>query len=83
MTNRRAWIVATALALALATNARAQPPGGRTGEIVPRDVREMYDRGLQFLAASQSEKGDWTGGGNIAKFSLGPFRFFAGEDRAR
>jgi hypothetical protein len=29
---------------------------------VPRDVREMYDRGLQFLAASQSVRGDWPGG---------------------
>src|SRR5207253_1676740 len=25
-------------------------------------VREMYDRGLQYLAASQTENGDWTGG---------------------
>ena len=31
------------------------------GEAVPRDVREMYDRGLQFLASTQSEKGDWQG----------------------
>jgi hypothetical protein len=41
----------------------AQQPNIRIGEVVPRDVREMYDRGLQYLAASQSEKGDWTGGG--------------------
>lgn len=42
---------------------RAQPPGIRTGEAVPRDVREMYDRGLQYLASSQTPNGDWTGGG--------------------
>jgi hypothetical protein len=40
----------------------AQPPNVRIGEVVPRDVREMYDRGLQFLAATQSESGDWVSG---------------------
>ena len=35
----------------------------RFGEVVPRDVREMYDRGLQYLAKTQTEKGDWAGGG--------------------
>ena len=29
---------------------------------MPRDVREMYDRGLQYLAKTQSEQGDWQGG---------------------
>ena len=29
------------------------------GEVVPRDVREMYDRGLQYLATTQTERGDW------------------------
>src|ERR1700676_2481866 len=42
--------------------AAAQPPNARIGEGVPRDVREMYDKGLQFLVKTQSEKGDWTGG---------------------
>lgn len=40
----------------------AQPPNARIGEAVPRDVREMYDRGLQYLARTQTENGDWTGG---------------------
>ncbi|MFN0056056.1 MAG: squalene--hopene cyclase [Planctomycetales bacterium] len=40
----------------------AQPPNIRYGEVVPRDVREMYDRGLQYLATTQSENGDWSGG---------------------
>jgi hypothetical protein len=40
-----------------------QPPNARIGEQVPRDVREMYDRGLQYLAKAQSEKGDWPSGG--------------------
>jgi len=51
-----------ALAVAAPAVAVAQPPGHRGGEVVPRDVRELYDRGLQYLAAGQSEKGDWTGG---------------------
>ena len=43
--------------------AAAQPPSARVGEIVPRDVREMYDRGLQYLATTQTENGDWAGTG--------------------
>ena len=31
----------------------------RTGEAVPRDLREMYQRGLQFLVQTQDESGDW------------------------
>ena len=42
--------------------ALAQPPNARIGEAVPRDVRELYDKGLQYLAKTQTEKGDWTGG---------------------
>jgi hypothetical protein len=32
------------------------------GEVVPRDIREMYDRGLQYLVKTQSEEGDWRSG---------------------
>ncbi len=42
--------------------ASAQLPSIRHGEVVPRDVREMYDRGLQYLAKAQSDKGDWKDG---------------------
>src|SRR5438094_9950960 len=42
--------------------AAAQPPNARIGEAVPRDVREVYDKGLQYLAKTQTERGDWTGG---------------------
>jgi len=65
---RRAAALALALAAALAAGrgARAQPPGVRSGEVIPRDVRELYDRGLQFLATTQGEKGDWTGTGGEA-----------------
>ncbi|MDA0282153.1 MAG: terpene cyclase/mutase family protein [Planctomycetota bacterium] len=51
------WIL-----LVHSTLAKAQPPNARIGEAVPRDVREIYDKGLQFLVKSQSENGDWSGG---------------------
>jgi hypothetical protein len=42
--------------------AGAQAPNTRIGEAVPRDVRELYDKGVQYLAKTQSENGDWQGG---------------------
>ncbi len=51
------------IVLILSSSAKAQLPSTHSGEVVPRDVREMYDRGLQFLASSQTDKGDWAGGG--------------------
>ncbi|HEY1602928.1 MAG TPA: squalene--hopene cyclase [Pirellulales bacterium] len=45
------------------SNASAQPPSIKIGEVVPRDVREIYDRGLQYLVSTQNETGDWKGGG--------------------
>lgn len=56
-------LIALVLVLSIATTATAQPPTARFGEVVPRDVREMYERGLQYLANTQSENGDWSGGG--------------------
>jgi hypothetical protein len=43
--------------------ARAQPPAIRYGDAVPRDVRELYEQGLQYLATTQTETGAYTGGG--------------------
>ena len=64
--------------------AQAQLPSTKFGEVVPRDVREMYDRGLQYLASKQTEKGDWTGGGyedGPGPVGLGLMVFLAsGED---
>jgi hypothetical protein len=57
-----AFVSTLALVFGLAATASAQPPNVRYGEVVPRDVREMYDRGLQFLATSQTEAGNWNGG---------------------
>src|SRR5256885_1388673 len=45
-----------------AAPAAGQPPHARIGEAVPRDVRELYERGLQFLAKTQTDNGDWRDG---------------------
>ena len=66
---RRMPILSTSLFMAfmliggLVGPVAAQPPGIQQGDPVPRDVREMYDRGLQYLATTQSEKGGWINGG--------------------
>ena len=61
-----AWLaplIALAAGWAEPPRAMAQPPTVKIGDVVPRDVREIYDRGLQYLAASQTEAGDWKAGG--------------------
>jgi hypothetical protein len=72
-----------AIFFGLASTAFAQPPSLRAGDVVPRDVREMYDRGLQYLATTQSDKGDWSGSGEQGPGAtgLGLMAFLAsGED---
>jgi len=59
----RVALAALALLFVLNFEASAQVPNSRIGDVVPRDVREMYDRGLQYLASSQTEKGDWASSG--------------------
>jgi hypothetical protein len=49
--------------LAVVNQASAQLPSIRVSEAIPRDVREIYDRGLGYLASTQSEDGSWTGRG--------------------
>jgi hypothetical protein len=41
--------------------AHAQLPQEHIGEAVPRDVREIYDRGLKWLVSRQAEDGSWAG----------------------
>lgn len=62
--------------------AHGQVPTIRSGEVVPRDVRELYDRGLQYLATSQKEDGSWPGGDSGPGITgLGMMVFLAsGED---
>ena len=65
-------LFATAVISIVTVPARGQLPGPRFGEVVPRDVREMYDRGMQYLAKTQGEKGDWaTGGGEAGPGTTG------------
>lgn len=45
-----------------ASRVNAQLPDAQYGEVVPRDVREMYDKGLQYLAKTQAQNGSWSGG---------------------
>jgi hypothetical protein len=54
--------VAALLSIAIADTALAQTMQEHVGDVVPRDVREMYDRGLQYLSKTQTENGDWPGG---------------------
>lgn len=46
-----------------AGSALAQLPELRQGGAVPHEVRQIYDRGLRYLAANQSAQGDWQLGG--------------------
>jgi hypothetical protein len=60
-------IVAFGLALAVLTAAPvglvvAQPPAFQPVGLVSREVREIYGRGLEYLADSQSDDGTWVGG---------------------
>ncbi len=60
---RRLLIAAAIVALA-APLAHAQLPAARVGgDAIPRDMREIYDRGLAYLVSKQGEDGAWTGGG--------------------
>ncbi|MGH7140698.1 MAG: squalene--hopene cyclase, partial [Pirellulales bacterium] len=53
------WLVIVA---AVGT-ARGQLPELRQGSAVPHEVREIYQRGLHYLAESQGPGGDWQSGG--------------------
>ncbi|HTU17752.1 MAG TPA: prenyltransferase/squalene oxidase repeat-containing protein [Gemmataceae bacterium] len=55
-------LASSLILLGMAGLVSAQPPNARIGEAVPRDVREMYDKGLQYLVKTQTDKGDWQGG---------------------
>ena len=57
------WVASVCAAvLAGAATAAAQSPLEHHGEVIPRDVREIYDRGLAYLAAKQNPNGDWPEG---------------------
>ncbi len=66
----------------ITSGSNAQAIQEHVGEVVPRDVREMYDRGLHYLAKSQTDDGDWHGaqqGPGITGMALMAF-LASGED---
>jgi hypothetical protein len=74
--------ICTLLVCGTALPCRAQLPGERFGEVVPRDVREMYDSGLRYLSETQTDNGDWSGsygGGGVTGMALMAF-LASGED---
>ena len=62
MNNFRFLVVLFAFELAPATQVLAQFGEIHTGSALPRDVRELYENGLEYLAKSQEESGAWSGG---------------------
>ena len=60
----------------------AQPTFAAQGDVVPRDVREMTERGLQYLVKSQAKEGNWVDGqSGPGTTGLGLMAFLAsGED---
>ena len=62
MTIRSMLVLAVVASVCNSGRLFAQLSELRYGEAVPRDVREMYDRGLQYLGNSQGPDGSWTGG---------------------
>lgn len=62
--------------------ASAQLVDLKTGDAIPRDVREMYDRGLAFLVESQRADGGWDdgqGGAGVTGMAIMCF-LASGED---
>jgi hypothetical protein len=55
-------VILLTLGQSLPNSVLAQPPNTRVGEAVPRDVREIYNKGLQYLDKTQSQDGGWVGG---------------------
>ena len=56
---RRLIVAPGLLACLLAGTAGGQSPAIRSGDPVPRDVREIYDAGCRFLAREQDPSGSW------------------------
>ena len=51
------------MALISPSRASAQAPEIRHGAAVPKEIRECYERALQFLAREQGDAGDWPNAG--------------------
>lgn len=79
----RLWLGAALLVALLSPTsfAAAQTPAIRYGSKVPADVKLVYERGLRYLAQSQTEAGAWAGGDEHGITGLCLMAFLAsGED---
>ncbi len=56
-------IVGSVMSGMMMQSAEAQGPSLRFGNRVPTEVRVMYERGLQYLAKTQTESGTWSSSG--------------------
>ncbi len=64
MTRTYPSLIVVFLVAALSVSiSHAQLPELRQGSAVPHEVRQIYDRGLRYLAANQNDQGDWQLGG--------------------
>ena len=62
MLNRAQSLAARIAIVAVAASpvaAAAQAPSIRSGDPVPRDIREIYDAGCRYLARAQDPSGTW------------------------
>jgi hypothetical protein len=76
-------LLTTAVSLAFATAAFSQDVPGRQDDAVPAQAELIYERGLQFLARTQNDKGSWNDsvGGEPGVVGLCVAAFLAhGED---
>lgn len=70
LTRASVWI-GLAIAWLNCATLHSQLPEASSGDVIPRDVREMYDRGLQYLAKTQEESGSWSKGSESGGGSTG------------
>lgn len=60
---RKSWLWSVWILLAtIGTTTYAQFPTPQMGEVVPRDVREIYEKGLNYLASVQTDDGSFGSG---------------------
>ena len=59
---RKSIVTSVLLLLTLVPQCPAQDAQVRFGTDVPRDVEQVYERGLEWLATNQTKAGNWEGG---------------------
>lgn len=57
------WFTLLVAHLALLGDARGQLAGVSSRDPIPRDIREIYERGANYLASTQLEDGSWSSSG--------------------